>query len=220
MSNHLEGGVIALHCPPNTNAGETWGTPQQKAECESWIATSTTKPPSSTTVTYATTTAKATATTASQPSSTTGAPTTLSSSLTTIACAIPEGTPGRIVFEDGSCKVQQADVPWCQEDEPCWDCHTMGNHICGTATSLNPCGYRATGTPSADMCNPTSTTAVGATTQPSQSSTTHAVVTQPVAGPTVLAATGSQTPAELGFAGALFAVAGLLAVARKVFKPS
>lgn len=20
----------------------------------------------------------------------------------------------------------------CQEDDPCWDCHTMGNHICGT----------------------------------------------------------------------------------------
>jgi len=20
----------------------------------------------------------------------------------------------------------------CQEDMPCWDCHTMGNHICGT----------------------------------------------------------------------------------------
>lgn len=19
----------------------------------------------------------------------------------------------------------------CQEDEPCWDCHTMGNRICG-----------------------------------------------------------------------------------------
>lgn len=21
----------------------------------------------------------------------------------------------------------------CQEDEPCWDCHTMGNHVCGPA---------------------------------------------------------------------------------------
>lgn len=20
----------------------------------------------------------------------------------------------------------------CEEDMPCWDCHTMGNHICGT----------------------------------------------------------------------------------------
>lgn len=25
----------------------------------------------------------------------------------------------------------------CQEDEPCWDCETMGNLICGT-TSLTP----------------------------------------------------------------------------------
>jgi hypothetical protein len=23
------------------------------------------------------------------------------------------------------------DVPTCYEDEPCWDCATMGNHICG-----------------------------------------------------------------------------------------
>lgn len=20
----------------------------------------------------------------------------------------------------------------CEEDMPCWNCHTMGNHICGT----------------------------------------------------------------------------------------
>jgi hypothetical protein len=25
----------------------------------------------------------------------------------------------------------------CQEDDPCWDCHTMGNHICGPATVVD-----------------------------------------------------------------------------------
>lgn len=24
----------------------------------------------------------------------------------------------------------------CQEDEPCWDCHTMGNHICGPSPAV------------------------------------------------------------------------------------
>lgn len=24
------------------------------------------------------------------------------------------------------------DESQCMEDQPCWDCHTMGNHICGT----------------------------------------------------------------------------------------
>lgn len=23
----------------------------------------------------------------------------------------------------------------CAEDEPCWDCHTMGNHLCGPTTT-------------------------------------------------------------------------------------
>lgn len=22
-------------------------------------------------------------------------------------------------------------TPQCQEDQPCWNCHTMGNRICG-----------------------------------------------------------------------------------------
>lgn len=27
----------------------------------------------------------------------------------------------------------------CYEDEPCWDCHTMGNRICGpTHTEVQP----------------------------------------------------------------------------------
>lgn len=25
--------------------------------------------------------------------------------------------------------------PTCEEDEPCWDCHTMGNRVCGPATA-------------------------------------------------------------------------------------
>jgi hypothetical protein len=42
--------------------------------------------------------------------------------------------PNVVVFEDGSCVAQLPDN-WCQEDEPCWDCHTMGNKICGTPTT-------------------------------------------------------------------------------------
>lgn len=26
------------------------------------------------------------------------------------------------------------EVRACQEDDPCWDCSTMGNRICGTTT--------------------------------------------------------------------------------------
>lgn len=29
------------------------------------------------------------------------------------------------------------EVPPCQEDEPCWDCATMGNHICGLTPTEN-----------------------------------------------------------------------------------
>jgi hypothetical protein len=29
----------------------------------------------------------------------------------------------------------QKDTTTCQEDDPCWDCHTMGNHICGDPTT-------------------------------------------------------------------------------------
>jgi hypothetical protein len=42
--------------------------------------------------------------------------------------------PNVVVFEDGSCVAHLPDN-WCQEDEPCWDCHTMGNKICGTPTT-------------------------------------------------------------------------------------
>lgn len=24
----------------------------------------------------------------------------------------------------------------CQEDDPCWDCSTMGNHLCGPAVEV------------------------------------------------------------------------------------
>jgi len=26
--------------------------------------------------------------------------------------------------------------PLCTEDMPCWDCHTMGNMVCGTTTPV------------------------------------------------------------------------------------
>jgi hypothetical protein len=181
MSNTMQGGAISLHCPGEP--GYTTTEPTWK-HC---TYPSTTVLPSSTTMTYATSTVKATTTTASQPSSTTGAPTTLSSSPTTIACAIPEGTPGRIVFEDGSCKVQPADVPYCQEDEPCWDCHTMGNHVCGTTTTSYPLDT---------SIEPT---------QPWQTSTTHVVGTLPH--------TGSPTPAEAGVGAAFFGVGAVMLLA-------
>jgi LPXTG-motif cell wall-anchored protein len=130
-----------------------------------------------------------TASTSSQPSSTTGAPTTLSSSptttplvATTVAPTPPSTGATRICFEDGSCRDVNPNAPqWCQEDEPCWDCHTMGNKICGTQSAVT------------QAAKPTVT---------------------------VLPHTGSTTAPELGFAGVLFAVAGLLAIARKVFKPA
>lgn len=28
-------------------------------------------------------------------------------------------------------------APHCQEDEPCWDCRTMGNLTCGVETSVS-----------------------------------------------------------------------------------
>jgi hypothetical protein len=181
MSNTMQGGAISLHCPGEP--GYTTTEPTWK-HC---TYPSTTVLPSSTTMTYATSTVKATTTTASAPSSTTGVPTTLSSSPTTIACAIPEGTPGRIVFEDGSCKVQPADVPYCQEDEPCWDCHTMGNHVCGTTTTSYPL-----------------TTSIEPT-QPWQTSTTHVSGTLPH--------TGSPTPAEAGVGAAFFGVGAVMLLA-------
>lgn len=37
----------------------------------------------------------------------------------------------------------------CQEDEPCWDCHTMGNKICGPdilqAWTFGPGAFAGTG---------------------------------------------------------------------------
>lgn len=31
--------------------------------------------------------------------------------------------------------VTTSTLPTCQEDEPCWDCTTMGNRICGPTTT-------------------------------------------------------------------------------------
>lgn len=42
-------------------------------------------------------------------------------------------------------------VPRCAEDDPCWDCHTMGNRICGT----NPADHYA-------VCDQTITAGPGA----------------------------------------------------------
>jgi hypothetical protein len=28
-------------------------------------------------------------------------------------------------------------APVCQEDDPCWDCHSLGNRICGPATDAD-----------------------------------------------------------------------------------
>jgi hypothetical protein len=36
-------------------------------------------------------------------------------------------------------------TPPCQEDEPCWDCATMGNHVCGSVTPRAPTMLPATG---------------------------------------------------------------------------
>jgi hypothetical protein len=30
---------------------------------------------------------------------------------------------------------QPRPTPRCEEDQPCWDCRTMGNHICGPTTT-------------------------------------------------------------------------------------
>lgn len=45
-------------------------------------------------------------------------------------CTPPSTT---VPFDDG-------DLPPCAEDEPCWDCATMGNRICGTPTYPVPTG--------------------------------------------------------------------------------
>ncbi|MFD0918875.1 hypothetical protein [Saccharopolyspora rosea] len=29
-------------------------------------------------------------------------------------------------------------VQHCEEDQPCWDCHTMGNHRCGPTRPETP----------------------------------------------------------------------------------
>lgn len=31
----------------------------------------------------------------------------------------------------GDYLIEDAPAPQCQEDQPCWDCETMGNRICG-----------------------------------------------------------------------------------------
>jgi hypothetical protein len=28
----------------------------------------------------------------------------------------------------------------CQEDDPCWDCHMMGNHVCGPVPTFAEVG--------------------------------------------------------------------------------
>jgi hypothetical protein len=48
-----------------------------------------------------------------------------------ILCAAPL-TPA----EDRACVALDARVAadwpvWCHEDAPCWDCHAMGNRVCG-----------------------------------------------------------------------------------------
>lgn len=78
---------------------------------------------------------------------TTEAPTTttLPKTETTVplpSCQIPEGcevttttvpaTSTTLVMVGGSPPIS------CQEDMPCWDCHTMGNLICGTTTTSVP----------------------------------------------------------------------------------
>jgi hypothetical protein len=183
-----EGGAISLHCPPLP--GEPWWTkcgPQPP----------TTAPPSSTTVTYATSTVKVTTTTAStasQPSSTTGAPTTLSSSPTTIVSVA---------------------TTVCQEDEACWDCHTMGNHICGTSsTSPVDSAYHAPlpvcpASDNSPWCKTECYNAAGQYICSTATSTTQSVVTQPAK----LPVTGSPTPAEAGVGAAFFGVGAVLLLA-------
>lgn len=39
--------------------------------------------------------------------------------------------------DDGTGEVQEgADDGVCHEDEPCWDCHAMGNLVCGPVTEI------------------------------------------------------------------------------------
>lgn len=40
----------------------------------------------------------------------------------------------------------------CEEDEPCWDCTTMGNLICGPTQAPRPAGLPETGFPAAVAC--------------------------------------------------------------------
>jgi hypothetical protein len=179
--SNTEGGAISLHCPPLP--GEPWWN-----KCGP--KPTTTVPPSSTTMTYATSTVKVTTTTASQPSSTTGAPTTLSSSPTTIVSVA---------------------TTVCQEDEACWDCHTMGNHICGTSsTSPVDSAYHAPlpvcpASDNSPWCKTECYNAAGQYICSTATSTAHVVSTLPH--------TGSPTPAEVGVGAAFFGVGAVMLLA-------
>lgn len=50
-----------------------------------------------------------------------------------IALALRSNDPHTIRFIDSptTTTTTAPPAPPCQEDEPCWDCHTMGNLICG-----------------------------------------------------------------------------------------
>lgn len=50
----------------------------------------------------------------------------------------------------------ETSAPVCEEDQPCWDCATMGNHICGTTFDLcHPLGQ-----PGLNTCETTAVVAV------------------------------------------------------------
>lgn len=53
----------------------------------------------------------------------------------TIDCAIPEPEP-EVTTTTIAPEVTTTTV--CEEDDPCWDCETMGNRICGPTTTTIP----------------------------------------------------------------------------------
>jgi hypothetical protein len=67
--------------------------------------------------------------------------------IATLAATVAISTTGAAwAITPGPTTTQHAgsDVPpACQEDQPCWDCQTMGNRICGPVQVLEGCHYSA-----------------------------------------------------------------------------
>ena len=52
--------------------------------------------------------------------------------------AIPDGVQATEPTSPPQSESAHVEIPPCQEDDPCWDCETMGNRICGPSRAPVP----------------------------------------------------------------------------------